>query len=227
VAGGIGDDRLTLWPLIFRGLVAFETGDRSRATAYYERALDLARTVDDRRLVEAALNNLGVIAMVEGDFARAYELYADALARAREIGSEDEVILLLNLADASQELRRLDDAVRATREGVALAQRSESLNQVEMAFQTLAHVARACGDAAAGAMFLGVAMRVREQLGGELTPDGVAWLGEVVAKLHEELSEEEYGGALEAGRRLSLSAAFDQAMRYLASEAGTTPSRAG
>ena len=59
-------------------------------------ALEVARELDDRRLVANALSNLGAIALAAGDEAHAEDELAGAVELAREVGDERILALALN-----------------------------------------------------------------------------------------------------------------------------------
>ena len=78
------------------GAIALLQGDYGAATTLAERALGVARELDDRRLVANALSNLGAIVLAAGDEARAEDVLADAVDLAREVGDERILALALN-----------------------------------------------------------------------------------------------------------------------------------
>jgi len=76
-------------------------GELEKSAQYEQRALDLYRSLRDRRGEAAMLNNQGVGAFVRGDYQTAIARYEEALRIAREIGSHDRItIFLSNLGGA-------------------------------------------------------------------------------------------------------------------------------
>ncbi|MDQ3693856.1 MAG: tetratricopeptide repeat protein [Chloroflexota bacterium] len=70
------------------GGLAVDQGDYARAQDWYERALVIAREVDDREQETELLNNLGVAALYLGESARAGRRFTEALALSEEIGDQ-------------------------------------------------------------------------------------------------------------------------------------------
>ena len=61
---------------------------RTPRRRFAERALEVARELDDRRFVANALSNLGAIVLAAGDEARAEDVLEEAVELAREVGDE-------------------------------------------------------------------------------------------------------------------------------------------
>jgi predicted ATPase/DNA-binding CsgD family transcriptional regulator len=87
-------------------------GDTAAARRLFERAMDLRRSLGDRRGMSVGLNNLALLALDEGDLARARELFEDALLLKRQLG--DPRAVALGLANLSDVLTRLHHTARAT-----------------------------------------------------------------------------------------------------------------
>ncbi|GAB4490554.1 MAG: adenylate/guanylate cyclase domain-containing protein [Anaerolineales bacterium] len=71
-------------------------GELEKSAQYEQSALDLYRTLRDRRGEAAMLNNQGVGAFVRGDYQTAVARYEEALRVAREIGSQDRIAMFLS-----------------------------------------------------------------------------------------------------------------------------------
>ena len=98
-------------------------GDLPAARRYFERAMNLRRSLEDRRGVSVSLNNLALIALDEGDAERALELFEESLLLKRQLGEQRAVALgLVNLSDVLLRTRRLDRARRAVEEALVLAE---------------------------------------------------------------------------------------------------------
>ena len=78
------------------GAIALLQGDYDAATTLAESALEVARELDDRRLVANALSNLGAIVLAAGDEARAEDVLREAVDLARDVGDERILALALN-----------------------------------------------------------------------------------------------------------------------------------
>src|SRR5205823_7459753 len=75
------------------GNLALAQGDRARAVALYDAALESRRALGDRQGAAMLLNNLGFIAQAEGDYERALSLHEEALAVRRELGDKRGIAL--------------------------------------------------------------------------------------------------------------------------------------
>lgn len=78
------------------GAIALLQGDYDAATTLAEKALEVARELDDRRLVANALSNLGAIVLAAGDETHAEAVLDEAVGLAREVGDERILALALN-----------------------------------------------------------------------------------------------------------------------------------
>jgi len=71
-------------------------GNLDKSSEYEQRALDLFRSLRDRRGEAAMLNNQGVGAFIRGDYEAALARYQAALEVARQIGSQDRISMFLS-----------------------------------------------------------------------------------------------------------------------------------
>ncbi len=106
-----------------------------------ERALELARTLEDRHLEGLALQGLGESAFADGDYRRAIERFRQALSLHRRLGNEHfEGVLQGNLATALHRLGDLDEARRRYDASLEIHRRTGArpyLATVSFAFGTL------------------------------------------------------------------------------------------
>jgi non-specific serine/threonine protein kinase len=122
------------------GTLATWLGDYDTAWARLAEALDLARGLDDWRLIAWALLGLGRVAQHRGDLARAIELYEESLAYYRHFSLDritdatNKAATVGNLGDIYLSQGRLERASELIEEAVALY-RMVGDRQVLLAFR--------------------------------------------------------------------------------------------
>lgn len=93
------------------GVLAYRRADYAAARSFHERALELARSLDDRVATALSLNNLGIVAVEGGDYAAARAFYERSLALRRALGEPGSIgSVLNNLADVAYRQGDLDTA---------------------------------------------------------------------------------------------------------------------
>ena len=93
------------------GIVAFQRGDRARARACYEAALELSRSLGARNTALSLINNLGIVHFDQGALAEAEEHLRRAMGHARDMGLPImEGIVMLNLGLVAEAAGRRRDA---------------------------------------------------------------------------------------------------------------------
>ena len=96
------DSRLRLNVLYAAALCAFNQGDWQAARRYSEERLEIARMLDDERMVAVALNDLGVAAVLSGDAESGTAFYEESRVLAAQIGESQTVVSATsNLADVA------------------------------------------------------------------------------------------------------------------------------
>jgi non-specific serine/threonine protein kinase len=122
--GNLPTPRVSARVLRGAGLLAYAEGDYVAARTFTEQGLAVARELQDRELVSAALNNLGIILIDEGDYAAAQSRCTEGLALARELADEPfTAILLNNLGLVALYQADYLSAVPLLEESLAIAQR--------------------------------------------------------------------------------------------------------
>jgi tetratricopeptide (TPR) repeat protein len=212
IAEELEDEQGSIWPLIFLGLWAGETGDYERAEELYAEAISAATSVGDRKLIGIATNNLGNVAMQRREFTRAIALFQRALQISREIGTHDETaVVTLNIAECLLHLERFDEATHAAREGLLLARQVGSSYAMEYGFFLFAALAWRRGDEDTHTVrLLGITEALRDELGGVNEDKAelellAAMTGDLVASL----GDTGYATALAEGRAMGLDKAVD------------------
>ena len=154
------------------GILAGEQGDFDAAAELFERSLELAHELGDRRRIGSVATNLGNLALFRGDYDRAYELYEQGAETAREMDD------LLSLASVLEDLGwaalgsgRVDDAVATLEESVAASRETGEPRAVSASLRALARALMLRGDTQRAIELLAESLPLARGIG---EPRGVA-----------------------------------------------------
>jgi tetratricopeptide (TPR) repeat protein len=119
----------------------------SSAESHLNRAIDVARSVDDRVGWAMALRNLGRIEQRRGNYAQAEESFRQGLALARESKhSETTCFLLANLGWLTMGRGEYTQAEEYFQEGLSLARKNRDLERISSLLADIGMVAYHRGD---------------------------------------------------------------------------------
>jgi tetratricopeptide (TPR) repeat protein len=117
----VGATRESIGCLNAIGAAAVYRGDLAEARSAFERAAELARTLDDPHYLGAAVGNFGNVAMYERDFAAAQPFLEEAVEITRRLGANEMLAgALVNAAVSASQLGAIDRAAAFLREGLDL-----------------------------------------------------------------------------------------------------------
>lgn len=117
--------RTRLAAVMILGVMAFYTGDTTRARDFSQEGVRLARALGDRWLLGVALINRADVIQLLGDYAKAEQLLHEALDSALELGAEGYVVNVLeSLAGIYVDQGRSELAIRVL--GAAAAYRADA-----------------------------------------------------------------------------------------------------
>ncbi|HMO57818.1 MAG TPA: GAF domain-containing protein, partial [Roseiflexaceae bacterium] len=154
--------------------------DYARSRAYYEQALTIRRSLDDRPGLSRSLNNLGLTYWALGMYGKARECLEDAVRIGRAIDSESSLAYCLeSLGRVYLALGAYDDARAVLDEGRAIALRIGDRGAAIPYWLTLGRVEMALGNLALARDLIAYACRLLRALAvpGELAT-ALAWLGQ-------------------------------------------------
>lgn len=121
-------------------------GEASNAQAACQRAIELARPVNDLMLVARGYTILGLVASSQGDPKRAIELHRQALEFARTIGSRRDVIgALMNIGNSLADQGDFAGAQKSYEESLAVAQEIDDKGQAIVLLNDMATLSEAAG----------------------------------------------------------------------------------
>jgi tetratricopeptide (TPR) repeat protein len=148
------------------GLVYSALGDKRKALAFYERALQLQRQVGDRGGEATTLNNLGGVYDALGDKRKALAFYEQALPIYRQAGDRSGEAIALNnlgmvynaLGDQRKALDFFEQALDLTRQVGTRGGEAITLNNLGMVYSAL-------GDQRKALDFFELALPLQRQVG--------------------------------------------------------------
>jgi tetratricopeptide (TPR) repeat protein len=189
-----------------------ESGDLRQARQLFDRSLQLARQLGDRRTLTTALNNSGWAALRDGDLAVARETIEEALELARDAHQPSSPLSALSLLGAEANLagdherarRFLFEALRLGRDTGRTIYLLEALTEAAFALEPT--------DAARAARILAAADRGYEER-GIVRPTGEEdRVSELRSALTHTLGFAEHEQQSARGSVLSIPAAIDDAL---------------
>ncbi len=196
------------------GNVAQHQGDLDGAKALLEESLALCRELGDTHRIATALGNLGLVALDQGDMEGAKALFEESLALCRELGDTQGIATVVgNLGHIGLLEDDLEEARRQLTDSLTLSQEigdQVGVNDVSAKMASLAHKE---GFAEIAAKLQGASARWGEELGAPLEPMPQQQYDETQAALKDELGEDGYAAAFEAGQQLSFEEMVALALR--------------
>ena len=163
------------------GLLASLQGDTRAAIPAHEEAMELSRTLGDRRGIAVALNGLGDASAVDGHLDAAYEHYQAALHIFREIGdTRGTAGALTNLGNLHWDKRELDQAVMLHEEALPLYEAIDDRRGIAWSVTNLGTLAVEQRNHAAGAPYLKDALALYRELSD---PSGIVTALEGIAEI--------------------------------------------
>ena len=176
------------------GAIALLQGDYDAATTLAESALEVARELDDRRLVANALSNLGAIVLAAGDEARAEDVLAEAVELAREVGDERILALALNnLGDVALTTAAYERAEPLFAESLALLSARADTANIARSLFNLGSVQLMRGRHAEARERFDESLRLSHAAGDK---EDLAWCLEGLAGLAAATGDGEHAGVL-------------------------------
>ncbi len=209
----LGDKSGTAASLHFLGLVARDQGDYAQAEKLNRECLSLSRIIGDHSRVAFSLHALGLVARDRGDYGQAEGLFAESLALFREL--EDTWGVTTALVSLGLVARLRGDCTRAS----ALLKESLTLRRdlgdrwgIAECLEGLAGAAVAQRQPERAAWLLGAAEALAEAIGAPLSRAQRADRDRSAATAQKQLGKRAFAAAWEAGRRIGLEKAVEDAL---------------
>jgi tetratricopeptide (TPR) repeat protein len=174
------------------------------AAGLLREALDVARAIGDRWLVQTTLSQLGHVAHGSGDLEAARRFFAESLSLARALDDPEQTAQLLhNAGVAASDAGDQEGARRVLRESLVLFRRNGQRFHVAMAVDALAGVSAAEGDAERALRLAGAAAAIRRRTGIDYWPFDRARRDRRLAPAFAALPEPRAADAFTAGELLA------------------------
>jgi predicted ATPase/DNA-binding XRE family transcriptional regulator len=196
-----------------QAITAWMEGDLERALLVGEDAIAGLREAGPKGLLAILLSDLGTMALLHGDRARGEAWSAEGLALNRTLGNH--WFIANNLSDLALVAHQRGDVVKATRayaESARLAHAAGDSWYIASPLAGLAAIAASHDHPELAARLLGLVAAMREASGSRGWPWEYERDEQTMAAAQAALGDEDYARAVDAGRRLDLERAVDEAV---------------
>lgn len=208
----LGDKHGTARALINLGWAALRPGDYELANARLEEALAISRGLGDTRSIGFELSGLGEVALRQGDYGRATRLVEESLELRREIGNKWGVgVSLGTLGWAAMRQGDWNRAIGRLGESLEVRQEIGDKGGSAWCLERLAEIAMAQAQAKKAVRVFSAAAALRGSIGSVIDPVDQPEYDRTLEVLRGELGEEQYAGAWEEGRALTVEQAIEYA----------------
>jgi tetratricopeptide (TPR) repeat protein len=191
----------------------------TKARAYLDEAVALARKLGKRRELAVALNTLAQLHRMEGQLNIAETLYEEVLSLARGLGDQNSVaIALLNLAMVSIDRSRGGRAKQMLIEALAIATQVGLRPVGQSALEVTAGLCAFEGAWDEAARFFGAAEAQAERAGLRRDAVDEAFLAPLIAKAKSALGAKQFQATVNEGQLLPYENALGSARIWLERE---------
>jgi DNA-binding CsgD family transcriptional regulator/tetratricopeptide (TPR) repeat protein len=219
------DDKVMIAEALFQlGGTTHSLGDIARAKEIYKEGIVVCREVGYTYRLPYFLHSLGYMLMLEGDYERGAALNEEAVAICREHGYKSGLQYALdNLGWAALLQGDHERARTSYSESLVVCRELGDKMIASVSLEGLACVAGSNGKGERAGRLFGAAqaLRVREAVAFESTPEEDAWLEPYRATTRSLLGEKAWEEALEQGRAMGLEEAIEYAISE--EESSATP----
>ena len=193
IAEATGDLISIGWAHQALGGIAGDSGDFDEAQTRFERTLEIARLVGDRRWEYIVLKDFGTLAARRGDHARAIQLYEAARPIVRTLGHHELTAeVTIELAYALLQQRHWRRAAVLMREGLAQVSALVHPDHLALSLSDVTRLAIDYGRADPAARLLGALATLRSESGVPSAPPDVANRERMDVLLRSALDERAY-----------------------------------
>lgn len=196
------------------GIVAASQGDFERAEALFSESLEIRRALQQKWAIANSLGNLGQLATDLQQYEKAQTYLEEALTLHRETGDRWRIgNALHSLANIHRAQRRFATAHDYYCESLQITRDLVDRRQLAYLLEDVGGMSALRGRAWEALRLAGAGAALRETIGAPLSPTEQSKLDQVLAPARASLDAESQRAAWEAGRRLSLEEAVEEALQ--------------
>ena len=198
------------------GYVCFMEGDFARAMALAGEGATIARVIGDQRVLADALVYQGLVQQYAGDLEQARRRFQECLPIARSFGDRHLIGMTLNLlGQLTVRHGSYDDARRYLAEGMRLAREVGNVRRLSFSLSAVASLAIARGEPSLALRFEGASRAAAQSIGTARAKPAQDAVDVELAAARAEIGEAAATAAFEAGQRLTVDQAVDEALTWL------------
>ncbi len=187
------------------GMVVFNQGYSEQAKKYYEESLDIRKEIGDKNGIAESIKNVGNVAYAQGDYQQANKYYKESLDIYKEIGSKNGIANSINsLGNIAFCKRDFGQANKYYKESLAIFTEIVDKIGITNSINNLGKTAYGLGDFEKAIKLISAAENVLESMGVVFDKYEQKIKDEIIEKLHEQLTEEEYAKYREEGKKLTM-----------------------
>jgi len=187
------------------GMILFNQGYSEKAKKYYEESLDIRKEIGEKNGIAESVKNVGHIAYVHGDYQQAKKYYKESLDIYKEIGSKSGIANSINsLGNIEFGQGDFEQANKYYEESLSIFKEIADKNGITNSINNLGKAAYGLGDFEKAIKLISAAENVFESMGVVFDKYEQKIKDEIIEKLHENLSEEEFEKYWEEGKKMML-----------------------
>ena len=195
------------------GDIACFEEDYDLSATYHTEALAIRRDIGNKRGIALSLSNLGMVAYLRGDTDAAVAWYDEGMQIASELNDLfGKAGILLGQGKVAVRRGQFKTGMDLLTQALMILRQMGSRRLMADVVDALASAAASDGRWVAAARLIGSTTTMREghQIG--ITHRSRLEINELLTQLHEQLGEDGFNQAFEAGKRKTLEMAVDEAM---------------
>jgi predicted ATPase/class 3 adenylate cyclase len=198
------------------GYVCFMEGDFARSMMLAAEGATLARVIGDERVLADALVYLGLAEQYAGDLSSARRRFEECLPIARRFGDRHLISMTLNmLGQLAVQQGAHEEARRLLREVLLLAQQVGNIRRQSLSLSAVATLAKSQGEYELAIRLDAAAQAAARSVGTVRAAPARAITDREIAEARDLLGDPAATDAREAGRRLPLERAVEEALTWL------------
>jgi len=198
------------------GYVCFMEGDYARSMMLAAEGATIARVIGDERVLADALVYLGLAEQYAGDLSSARRRFEECLPVARRFGDRHTIAMTLNMLGQLAVFQgEHDEARRLLRETLRLAREAGNVRRQSLCLSAVATLAKGQGEFELALKLDAAAQAAARSVGTMRAAPARARTDRELAEARATLGEPAATEVSEAGRRMSLDRAVNEALAWL------------